>query len=88
MLTTSVSNSELTLHLPRGISDACSGMAGDATGTNLSKFNPERSREVVTTPAYLLTPAVVPPTSEVKAGREIVSNLERVMKSNRIGIEN
>jgi len=64
-----------------------SGIAGDATRTKFSKLNRERSREVVTTPAYLLTPAVIPPTNEAKAGREIVSNDERVMKSNKLGIE-
>ena len=64
------------------------GIRGDATRTNLGKFNRERGREVVTTPAYLLIPAAIPPTNEAEGSRYIVSNDERVMKSNRLGIKN
>jgi len=84
-LTTGVSNTELTLHTPRGISEMRSGITGETARTNLGEFDRERSSVVVTAPARLPL-AVLPPTGEAKASRYIVSNDERVMKSNSLGI--
>jgi hypothetical protein len=65
-----------------------SGVTGNATRTNLCRFNGKRSREVVTTPACFLIHAATPPTKEAKASRYIVSIDQRVMKLNKLGINN
>jgi hypothetical protein len=62
-----------------------SGITGETARTNLSEFDRERSSDVVAAPARRPL-AALPPTNEAKASRYIVSNDERVMESNRLGI--